>query len=85
MASTAHGEEGAVARHSAIPPPGTTVGVRMCRGRLATRPGHVLDVRAFDGAVQGVLIGVRWDDDGSVAWLVPGTDVEVTTVLSVNS
>jgi hypothetical protein len=66
------------ARPGAMPRPGAPVDVRRSRGRLATRPGHVLDVAAFGGASVRGAIGVRWDDDGSVSWLVPGSDIEVT-------
>ncbi len=81
MASTAHGEDGAVARQGPVPPPGAAVAVRMCRGRLAARPGHVLDVCAFEGVARGTVVGVQWDDDGSVSWLVPGADIEVTVTV----
>jgi hypothetical protein len=36
-----------------------------------------VDVRAFEGVSQGRIIVVRWDDDASVSWLVPGADLEV--------
>ena len=51
--------------------------MRLCRGRLPARPAHVLDVRAFEGVTGGVVIAVRWDDDGSVSCLVPGADIEL--------
>jgi hypothetical protein len=57
--------------------PGAHVRVRRCRGRLATRAGTVLVVHGFEGSVYGRQISVRWDDDGSVSWLVPGADIEL--------
>jgi len=62
----------------AQPLSGAPVEVRMSRGRIATRRGRVLDVRASEGAGTETVIGVRWDDDGSVSWLVPGSDIEVS-------
>jgi hypothetical protein len=58
--------------------PGVAVEVRRSRGRLATRQGRVLDVRVSGDVGVKTVIGVRWDDDGSVSWLVPGTDIEVS-------
>ncbi|HVM63864.1 MAG TPA: hypothetical protein VMU14_03320 [Acidimicrobiales bacterium] len=73
VASRVDGDDGA-----ALPRPGVPVEVWMSRGRLATRPGLVLGVGAVKAAGSRPMLAVRWDDDGSVAWLVPGADIVVT-------
>jgi hypothetical protein len=64
----------------ALPVPGASVEVRLFRGRLATRFGRVLDVRGGKSVTTGTVVGVQWDDDGSVSWLVPGLDIQVTGI-----
>ena len=60
-----------------VPPVGAHIEVHLSRGRVASRQGVVVDVRSFEGVSQGRVIVVRWDDDGCVSSLVPGSDVEV--------
>jgi len=59
-----------------LPAPGTHISVQSCRGRVPRRTGTVVEVHAFEGVSQGRVVRVRWDDDGSVSCLVPGTDIE---------
>ena len=57
--------------------PGTGVSVLRCRGRLSRR-GTVVRVRTPDGVTHDGVIVVCWDDDGSAAHVVPGTDIQVS-------
>jgi len=54
---------------------GTRVVLYHGPGRTRGRHGTVLGVRACEGVSQGTVIVVRWDDDGSFSWVVPGADL----------
>jgi hypothetical protein len=58
--------------------PGSRVDVHRCRGRLPTRAGMVIQVGTSDGLTHGSVIAVRWNDDGSVSYVVPCTDIHVS-------
>jgi hypothetical protein len=77
MAVVAEGTQGALVEREVLAP-GTHIRVRMCRGRLPTRTGTIVDGHAFEGVTQGTVIAVCWDDDGSVSCIVPCMDIEVT-------
>jgi hypothetical protein len=77
MVVIAPGSAGAAGDNAQVPKAGARVRVHLNRGRLGTREGVALHVRSFEGVSQGRVIAVRWDDDGCVTSLVPGTDIEV--------
>jgi len=77
MTMVVEGTEGALVEREPLVP-GTHVRVGRSRGRLPSRMGMIVDVRAFEGVTQGTVMTVRWDDDGSTSCIVPCLDIEVT-------
>jgi hypothetical protein len=77
VAFVAEGSQGPV--EGGLLAPGTHISVRRCGGHVAMRTGTVLGVHGFEGSVYGRQISVRWDDDASVSWLVPGADIEIVS------